>query len=125
MVSHRLADPEQGTGVAMVCTFGDTTDVVWWRELGLTTRGVVGRDGRFVADTPAWLTGEQARSAYAALAGKRVDQARRAMVEMLAASGEMAPRPSADHPSGQVLREGRQPAGDRHQPPVVPAQRGP
>ncbi len=93
IVSHRLADPEQGTGVAMVCTFGDTTDVVWWRELGLTTRGVVGRDGRFVADTPAWLTGEQARSAYAALAGKRVDQARRAMVEMLAASGEMAPDP--------------------------------
>ena len=93
VVSHRLADPEQGTGVAMVCTFGDTTDVVWWRELGLTTRGVVGRDGRFVADTPAWLTGERSRSAYAALAGKRVDQARRAMVEMLAASGEMAPDP--------------------------------
>ena len=31
---HPLADPEKGTGIAMICTFGDTTDVIWWRELG-------------------------------------------------------------------------------------------
>ena len=31
---HALADPEKGTGVAMICTFGDVTDVIWWRELG-------------------------------------------------------------------------------------------
>ena len=30
-----LADPEKGTGIAMICTFGDLTDVVWWRELAL------------------------------------------------------------------------------------------
>ena len=33
--AHELADPEKGTGVAMICTFGDTTDVIWWRELDL------------------------------------------------------------------------------------------
>ena len=35
----------------MVCTFGDLTDVVWWRELGLPVRSVLGPDGR-LADVP-------------------------------------------------------------------------
>jgi valyl-tRNA synthetase len=30
----------------MICTFGDLTDVIWWRELDLPTRAVLGRDGR-------------------------------------------------------------------------------
>ena len=38
--------PDKGTGIAMVCTFGDTTDVTWWRELDLPTRAIIGRDGR-------------------------------------------------------------------------------
>src|SRR5918999_5417842 len=46
VLAHRAADPEKGTGIAMICTFGDTTDVLWWRELQLPTRTVVGRDGR-------------------------------------------------------------------------------
>src|SRR5690606_5278550 len=33
--AHELADPEKGSGIAMICTFGDTTDVTWWRELDL------------------------------------------------------------------------------------------
>ena len=52
VVAHELADPEKGSGIAMVCTFGDTTDVIWWRELGLPTRTLVGRDGRL--DPVAW-----------------------------------------------------------------------
>ncbi len=48
VVAHELADPEKGSGIAMICTFGDTTDVVWWRELDLPTRTVVGRDGRLL-----------------------------------------------------------------------------
>jgi valyl-tRNA synthetase len=40
--AHELADPEKGSGVAMICTFGDLTDVIWWRELQLPTRSVVG-----------------------------------------------------------------------------------
>ena len=50
VVGHPLADPEKGTGIAMVCTFGDTTDVTWWRELDLPTRSVIGRDGRLRRD---------------------------------------------------------------------------
>ena len=45
--AHTLADPEKGTGVAMICTFGDITDVVWWRELGLPVRAVIQANGAF------------------------------------------------------------------------------
>jgi valyl-tRNA synthetase len=30
--AHPLADPEKGSGIAMICTFGDVSDVSWWRE---------------------------------------------------------------------------------------------
>ena len=52
-----LADPEKGTGILMVCTFGDATDVQWWRDHGLALRQVIGRDGRLVPvsfGAPGW-----------------------------------------------------------------------
>jgi valyl-tRNA synthetase len=30
---HHLAQQDKGSGIAMVCTFGDVTDIIWWREL--------------------------------------------------------------------------------------------
>jgi valyl-tRNA synthetase len=95
VVAHPLAEPDKGTGIAMVCTFGDTTDVTWWRELDLPTRNVIGRDGRFATATPAWVTGEVAQAAYARLAGLTVKQAQTSMVELLAESGDLhgEPRP--------------------------------
>ena len=41
-----LAEPDKGAGIAMCCTFGDLTDVIWWRELQLPTRSIIARDGR-------------------------------------------------------------------------------
>jgi valyl-tRNA synthetase len=95
VVAHPLAEPDKGTGIAMICTFGDTTDVVWWRQLGLPLRSVIQRDGRFASETPDWLTGAGAE-AYAELAGKTSQQARRVMVELLRKSGGMIgePRPT-------------------------------
>ncbi len=94
VVAHPLAEPDKGTGIAMICTFGDTTDVLWWRQLGLPLRSVIQRDGRFQAETPAWLSGPGAE-AYAALAGKTSQQARRVVVELLRESGALIgePRP--------------------------------
>src|SRR5256885_6547679 len=57
VVAHELADPEKGTGIAMVCTFGDLTDVTWWRELDLPLRVVVEKDGTIGHRTfggPGW-----------------------------------------------------------------------
>ncbi|WP_390905001.1 valine--tRNA ligase [Nesterenkonia marinintestina] len=81
--AHHLADPEKGSGIAMICTFGDMTDVTWWRELDLPTRTVIGRDGRFSAETPEWLTTESARANYGRMAGLTVHSAKETVVEML------------------------------------------
>ncbi|MDQ3294760.1 MAG: valine--tRNA ligase, partial [Actinomycetota bacterium] len=91
IVAHRLADPDKGTGIAMVCTFGDTTDVVWWRELGLELRAVIQRDGRLTPTPPAGVDPVP----YAELSGKTVKQAQARIVELLTESGEMegTPRP--------------------------------
>ncbi len=95
VVAHPLADPDKGTGIAMICTFGDTTDVTWWRELQLPTRALIGRDGRLSASTPDWITTDEGRATFAAIAGHTVKQAQRTIVERFTASGELIgePRP--------------------------------
>ncbi|MCZ2403950.1 valine--tRNA ligase [Paenarthrobacter sp. Z7-10] len=90
--AHPLAKPEKGSGLVMVCTFGDLTDVTWWRELQLPTRAIVGRDGRILADTPAWITGS-AVPAYEAIAGKTIFSAKEAVVAALRESGDLDGEP--------------------------------
>ena len=99
VMAHRLAEPDKGTGVAMICTFGDITDVTWWRELQLPTRTIIGRDGRMLRDTPAWITSESGRRAYTEIAGKTVFSAKEVMVAALRGSGDLEgePRP-VTHP---------------------------
>jgi valyl-tRNA synthetase len=73
----------------MVCTFGDLTDVTWWRDLALPARVVLGRDGRFLPSAPSDVDGDR----YAPLAGRTVKQARRLIVEQLRASGDLLGEP--------------------------------
>jgi valyl-tRNA synthetase len=95
VVAHHLADPEKGTGIAMICTFGDLTDVVWWRELRLPTRSVMGREGRLVSTPPDWdATDPDGASRYGDLAGKTVKQARERIVEMLREAGALEGEPT-------------------------------
>jgi valyl-tRNA synthetase len=89
ILAHRLADPEKGTGIAMVCTFGDTTDVTWWRDLQLDKRAVIGRDGRLLPTPPAGITEAGGRAAYGELAGLRARAARRRIVELLGEAGAL------------------------------------
>mgnify|MGYP006154660655 CR=1 FL=1 len=86
-------DPEKGSGIAMICTFGDLTDVTWWRELQLPTRPIIGWDGRILAETPAWMDTPQAQSAYAELAGNTAHSAKERIVELLRESGDMVGEP--------------------------------
>ncbi len=93
--AHQLADPEKGTGIAMICTFGDTTDVTWWRELNLPVRAVINRAGRFTEEPPSGIDSPDGRAAYTQLAGATVFTAKKNIVEMLRASGDLVgdPRP--------------------------------
>ncbi len=120
--AHPLAAPDKGTGIAMVCTFGDLTDVTWWRDLRLPTRAVH-RPGRPAARR-ATVRSATAGS-YAELAGRTVKQARRRIVEMLAEHGDLVgePRPIT-HPV-KFYEKGELPAGDRDVAAVVRPQRRP
>jgi len=110
VVAHPLADPDKGTGIAMICTFGDVTDVVWWRELRLPTRSVMGRDGRLAADAPEWDANDpEADSRYRELAGKNVKQARERVVELLREAGALDGEPKAITHPVKFYERGRRP----------------
>jgi len=96
VLAHHAAEMDKGAGIAMCCTFGDLTDVTWWRELDLPVRTLVGRDGRLSRETPEWLSAPDAAAAYEDLKGKTTFSAREAMVEKLRASGDLdgEPRPT-------------------------------
>ncbi len=99
VLAHELADPEKGSGIAMICTFGDTTDVTWWRELQLDLRAVIDKDGTLVPNAPHGIDSEAGRAAYAELAGKGTKQAQRRIVELLRESGELEGEPKPiEHP---------------------------
>jgi valyl-tRNA synthetase len=98
ILTHELVERDKGTGLVMVCTFGDVTDVMWWRELELPVRPLLGPDGRLL-DVPWGAQGwesddvERARSSYGELRGKTINQARRRMVELLEQAGELVGDP--------------------------------
>ncbi|GAB3541361.1 valine--tRNA ligase [Arthrobacter tecti] len=97
--AHALAKPDKGAGIAMVCTFGDLTDVTWWRELELPTRAIVGRDGRILADIPEWITTTTGRENYARIAGKTVFSSKETVAEMLTEAGLLDGEPKKiSHP---------------------------
>src|SRR4051812_16418361 len=98
--SHALADPAKGSGIAMICTFGDVTDVVWWRELNLPVRAVIQPDGtlRDVDWSAAgWESSDpdRARRYYAELVRLSASKARTKIVEQLRDAGDLVgdPRP--------------------------------
>ncbi len=97
--ASELVNPEKGTGILMVCTFGDQTDVLWWREQKLPLRQIVGRDGRMQAivfdatgSFPS-IQPDAANQAYAALQGKTIKQAQKIMVEQLLAAAVLVNPP--------------------------------
>jgi valyl-tRNA synthetase len=98
--AHPLADPEKGSGVAMICTFGDVTDVVWWRELALPVRAIIQSNGTLRPvkwGDAGWETSDPARAqaAYDQLTGLSAVKARTRIVDLLKESGELVgdPRP--------------------------------
>jgi valyl-tRNA synthetase len=93
ILAHRLADPAKGTGLVMVCTFGDMTDVTWWRDLQLETRPVIGKDGRLLPAPPPGITSEAGLDAYAQLAGRPAKAARQQVADLLYAAGAVRGEP--------------------------------
>jgi len=100
MLAHPLADPAKGSGIAMICTFGDITDVTWWRELRLPVRAVIqpnGTLGPVTWGSEGWASTDVARAQahYDQLTGLSAKKAQARIVELLTASGDLQgePRP--------------------------------
>jgi valyl-tRNA synthetase len=98
--AHALADPAKGSGIAMICTFGDLTDVTWWRELNLPVRAVIQPDGTLrdvLWGTGGWESADPVRAArYSSeLAGLSASKARARIVDRLRETGDLVgePRP--------------------------------
>lgn len=89
VVAHTLADPEKGSGIAMICTFGDLTDVTWWREFDFPTRPIMGWDGRLVSECPIWIENKSAKILWKELANKTVHSAKEKIAALLRGSGDL------------------------------------
>jgi valyl-tRNA synthetase len=114
VLAHPLVEQDKGTGLVMVCTFGDLTDVTWWRELSLPVRSVLGPDGRLIAapwGAPGWESEdlERARISYGELEGRTVNQARKRIVELLAESGELIGEPQPVTRAVKFFEKGERP----------------
>ncbi len=109
VLAHPAAEPDKGAGIAMCCTFGDLTDVQWWRELNLPVRAIVGRDGRLLREAPDWLTSETARSSYEQVAGKTLFSAREAIVGMLREAGDLDGEPKPTNRMTNFYEKGDKP----------------
>ncbi len=100
ILAHELAEPGKGSGIAMICTFGDVTDVVWWRALSLPVRAIIQPNGLLRPipwGAPGWESDDPARAqqAYDQMAQQPVSRARPRVVELLRESGDLIgePRP--------------------------------
>jgi valyl-tRNA synthetase len=109
VLAHPAAEMDKGAGIAMCCTFGDLTDVQWWRELQLPVRVIIGRDGRILRETPEWMSTPAAQDAYGQLAGKTTFSAREATVGMLRESGDLDGEPKPTQRMANFYEKGDKP----------------
>ncbi|MEA2461627.1 MAG: valyl-tRNA synthetase [Actinomycetota bacterium] len=114
IIADEAADPEKGTGILMICTFGDAQDVEWWRELGVPAREVIARNGSILAapwgESP-WLSNdpERAKTFHDKLVGLSINQARRAVAEMLEEAGVLDGEPEKTRRPVKFYEKGERP----------------
>ncbi|MCF6284517.1 MAG: valine--tRNA ligase [Candidatus Hydrogenedentes bacterium] len=111
IMSDEKADPEKGTGVVMVCTFGDQTDVEWWQSFKLPLRQIIGRDGHLLpvefvkpgeaGTDPSGATcvipsvnPEKANAVYGDLQGRYTKQAQKRVIAAAEEQGGIIDRPA-------------------------------
>ena len=115
VLAHEMADPDKGTGLAMVCTFGDLVDVAWWRDLYLPLRPVVRPDGTLGPapwGEPGWESADPKRASrfHHELEGLRTDAARERFVGALAEAGALGGPPTPLRHAVKFSETGERPA---------------
>jgi valyl-tRNA synthetase len=109
VLAHPAAEPDKGAGIAMCCTFGDLTDVQWWRELQLPTHSIISRDGRVMRDVPEWISSSAAQRRWVDVAGKTAFSARAAIVDLLRETGDLDGEPTPTQRMANFYEKGDKP----------------
>ena len=109
ILPHPEAEMDKGAGIAMCCTFGDTTDIDWWRDLELPLRAILRKDGRIITETPEWITTDAGRAAFEQITGKTTFSAREAVVAALRESGELKGEPTKTMRQTNFFEKGDKP----------------
>ncbi|MEB3806905.1 MAG: valine--tRNA ligase [Desulfurococcales archaeon] len=84
IIEHPVVDPSYGTGLMMICSFGDEEDVRLFSELGLKPKWLINPDGTM-------------REEAGPIAGLPVDKARERIVELLEEKGLLVKKERITH----------------------------
>ncbi len=105
VLASEHAEPEKGSGMMMICTFGDINDVQWWKQSGLPIKQVINLQGiirpiTFGEDAFLSQNPDLANKNYQQLTGLYLKQAQKKIVELLA-----SPESSVDGKSAALVGE--------------------
>ncbi|HJK85701.1 MAG TPA: valine--tRNA ligase [Candidatus Megaira endosymbiont of Stentor roeselii] len=89
LLADDMVDPEKGTGLVMCCTFGDQTDIAWWRKHKLPTNIIISKQGRIenIQFDNSFANKIKAEQFAAQLTGLTVTAARSKIIELLKKEG--------------------------------------
>jgi valyl-tRNA synthetase len=75
---------DKGTGVVMCCTFGDQTDIEWWKKYNLPLKNIFTNDGRIIENVPNY-------------GGLKIKEARKRIIEDLQNGGFVVKTEDLEH----------------------------
>ncbi len=74
IMADEKVDVEKGTGAVMCCTFGDQTDILWWKKYDLELKHIFTNDGHIKDEVPIY-------------GGLKIKEARKQIIEDLQNGG--------------------------------------
>ncbi len=86
---------DKGTGVVMCCTFGDQTDIEWWKKYNLPLKYIFTKDGKIIDDVPNY-------------GGMKIKEARKQIIEDLTVGGYVEKIEELEHEVQTHERCGRE-----------------
>jgi valyl-tRNA synthetase len=84
ILGDEKVDPDKGTGIVMCCTFGDQTDIEWWKKYNLPLKNILTNEGFLNSNAGQYE-------------GLRIKQARKKIVEDLQELGYLVKVEPLEH----------------------------
>ena len=84
IIADEKVDAEKGTGVVMCCTFGDQTDIEWWKKYNLPLKSIFTNDGHIVNSVEKY-------------GGLSIKDARKQIIEDLETQGYLVKTEELEH----------------------------